>query len=198
MKIIKWLVVFVTVLFLFMGTSYAAQQVNSAKIHWATIPNFTAGQKATVSVRIQSLDGSGNVILECDSKPSEWSVSPKNRNPTVDEIRHHTPYLLLQLKIIRPKLIVTLGNYATKFALAGFSVEGMNKIRGIAQLHGTSQELILDGISFTLIPFYHPAAMLYNPRLREVLEHDFMKMGVLLGLPLVSDAGGQGALRDFM
>jgi hypothetical protein len=85
MKIIKWLVVFVTVLFLFMGTSYAAQQVNSAKIHWATIPNFTAGQKATVSVRIQSLDGSGNVILECDSKPSEWSVSPKNRNPTISQ-----------------------------------------------------------------------------------------------------------------
>jgi DNA polymerase len=123
---------------------------------------------------------------------------PKNRNPTIDEIRHHTPYLLLQLKIIRPKIIVTLGNYATKFVLAGFSVEGMSAIKGIAQLHGTPQDLTLDGITFTILPFYHPAAMLYNPRLREVVDHDFMKMGVLLDLPLVSDAGGQGALRDFM
>src|SRR3989338_9626366 len=65
---------------------------------------------------------------------------PENRNPNMDEIEAHTPFLIKQIKIIKPKIICTLGNFSTKFVLAGFRSEGMNKIEGISNLHGQTRE----------------------------------------------------------
>lgn len=102
---------------------------------------------------------------------------PSNRNPSVDEIKKHTPFLLRQIEIIEPKIICTLGNYATKFVLAGFKVEGMNKIDGISKIHGVVHKTD----DLLVVPLYHPAAMLYNPKLRGVLEKDFVLLKKLLG-----------------
>jgi uracil-DNA glycosylase len=101
---------------------------------------------------------------------------PKNRDPTTEEIANHTPYLIEQIKIIQPKIIATLGNYSTKFVLSNFSVEGMKKIEGISKLHGKPQIITVDKESFTVIPLYHPAAMMYRPKLREVIDEDFQNM----------------------
>jgi DNA polymerase len=109
---------------------------------------------------------------------------PENRDPAVDEIYRHTPYLIEQIKIIRPKIICTLGNYSTKFVLAQFNIPDMKKIAGITQLHGKSNALNIDKMEFNVIPLYHPAAMLYNPNLRTVLGEDFLKMGEILKLKI--------------
>ena len=81
---------------------------------------------------------------------------PGNRNPGVYEIKRHTPFLLRQISVIKPRVICTLGNYATKFALAGFKVEGMNKVEGISSLHGSPVSVG----DLVIFPLYHPAAML--------------------------------------
>ncbi|RMF05557.1 uracil-DNA glycosylase [Candidatus Woesearchaeota archaeon] len=107
---------------------------------------------------------------------------PNNRDPLPDEIRAHTPYLVKQIRIIKPKVIATLGNFATKFVLAKFDVESMKRIGGISFLHGKPVHIEADGLDFTVIPMYHPAAMLYKPPLRKVIEEDFLKMGEFLGL----------------
>ena len=101
---------------------------------------------------------------------------PNNRNPSVDEIKRHSPFLMRQINIIKPNIICTLGNYATKFVLAGFKPEGMSKVQGIAKLHGSS--FVVNGL--VVVPLYHPAAMLYNGGLRSVLVSDFDKLKVLL------------------
>lgn len=101
---------------------------------------------------------------------------PNNRNPSSEEIERHTPFLVKQISIIKPKVICTLGNYATKFVLAGFKVKGMNKINGITSLHGVPVKVN----DLVVVPLYHPAAMLYNPALRKVLEEDFLKLKDLL------------------
>ncbi len=105
---------------------------------------------------------------------------PNNRDPTVEEIYRHTPYLIEQIKVIRPKIICTLGNYSTKFVLASFNIPGMKKIGGITTLHGKVHHVHIDGMDFIVIPLYHPAAMLYNPRLRETLAQDFLAMQSIL------------------
>jgi uracil-DNA glycosylase family 4 len=105
---------------------------------------------------------------------------PENRNPSVEEIKNHTPYLVEQIKIIKPKLICTLGNFSTKFVLAKFDVNGMKKISGISQLHGRPVDISVDGLSFKVVPLYHPAAVLYNPRLRKDLQDDFLKLKDML------------------
>lgn len=116
---------------------------------------------------------------------------PENRDPNPEEIRTHTPYLIEQIKTIRPRIICTLGNYSTKFVLGGMSEEGMKKIPGVSTLHGKTREVVFDGDVFTVMPLFHPAAMLYNPRLRESLFADFATMGQILAA-----AGIEGTTRE--
>jgi uracil-DNA glycosylase family 4 len=105
---------------------------------------------------------------------------PENRDPNPEEIAAHTPYLIEQIRAIQPRIVCTLGNYSTKFVLGGMSVSGMKKVPGVSQLHGQSREVVFDGDVFTVVPLFHPAAMLYNPKVRPLLEADFLKMGEML------------------
>jgi len=101
---------------------------------------------------------------------------PKNRNPSMEEIKNHTPYLIEQIKAIKPKVIATLGNFSTKFVLAKFDPSKMKEIDGISKLHGKFIEIDVDGAKFKVVPLYHPAAMLYRPKLRGALKKDFKKI----------------------
>jgi len=87
---------------------------------------------------------------------------PENRDPLPDEIRAHTPWLLKQIKDMKPKVICSLGNYATKFFLALGDVDKMNEHPGITQVHGKVREIEMGGLKFKLIPLFHPAAIIYN------------------------------------
>ncbi|MCA9495404.1 MAG: uracil-DNA glycosylase [Nanoarchaeota archaeon] len=106
---------------------------------------------------------------------------PKNRDPTLEEIKNHTPYLIEQIKTIQPKIIATLGNYATKFILSNFNPEEMKKIPGIKDLHGKETTIKLEKMNFTVIPIYHPSAIVYRPRLKTDFENDFKIMAKIIG-----------------
>jgi uracil-DNA glycosylase len=97
---------------------------------------------------------------------------PENRDPLPDEIRAHTPYLIKQIKEIKPSVICSLGNYATKFFLAGGDVEKMKDMPGISGLHGKVQMVEISGLKVKLIPLYHPAALLYRRNLMPEWEKD--------------------------
>jgi DNA polymerase len=87
---------------------------------------------------------------------------PENRAPLPEEIRLHTPWLIKQIREMKPKVICSLGNYATKFFLAGCSVEGMDDQPGITTLHGKIKDIEVEGLKIRLIPLFHPAAIIYN------------------------------------
>ena len=101
---------------------------------------------------------------------------PKNRDPSNEEIINHTPYLIEQIKAIKPKIIATLGNYSTKFVLSGFKPEQMKEVAGISELHGKPKKMSFNNTEFIVVPIYHPAAMMYRPQLRESFEEDFNVM----------------------
>lgn len=90
---------------------------------------------------------------------------PENRNPSPEEIESHTPYLRKQIAIIKPKVICSLGNYATKFFLANGEVAKMKEQAGITTLHGKVREMEFEGLKIKLIPLFHPAAIIYNRKL---------------------------------
>jgi DNA polymerase len=96
---------------------------------------------------------------------------PQNRDPTPEEIKAHTPWLLKQIKEMKPKIICSLGNYATKFFLAKTNVEEMKNQLGITQVHGKIQEIEIEGMKIKLIPLFHPAAIIY----RRHLEPEWIK-----------------------
>ncbi|MCK5321162.1 uracil-DNA glycosylase [Candidatus Pacearchaeota archaeon] len=87
---------------------------------------------------------------------------PENRDPTDEEIRAHTPWLLKQIRDMNPKVVCSLGNYATKFFLALGNIDLMKEQPGITQVHGKVREIEIEEIRFKLIPLFHPAAIIYN------------------------------------
>ena len=101
---------------------------------------------------------------------------PGNRDPLPEEIESCEPHLWKQIELIQPKVIATLGNFATKL-LSG-------KPLGITRVHGMEQEVVLGGNRVVLYPIFHPAAALYTPRMLEVLEADFRRLPDLLGKSL--------------
>ena len=98
---------------------------------------------------------------------------PGNRDPQQDEIEACEPHLFRQIELIEPKVIATLGNFATKL-LSGRPL-------GITRVHGQEQALTIAGRSVLLYPLYHPAAALYTPAMLKVLEADFARLPELMG-----------------
>ncbi len=97
---------------------------------------------------------------------------PENRDPSEEEIKLHTPWLLKQIREMKPEVVCSLGNYATKFFLAGCDVAKMKEQKGITELHGKVQMIQIGDLNIKLIPLFHPAAIIYNQRLLPLWETD--------------------------
>jgi DNA polymerase len=100
---------------------------------------------------------------------------PGNRDPAPDEIEACEPHLFRQLELVQPRVVASLGNFATKL-LSGKQI-------GITRVHGQEQEVTIGGRTVLLFPLYHPAAALYTPAMLKVLEADFARLPALLGTP---------------
>jgi uracil-DNA glycosylase family 4 len=106
------------------------------------------------------------------------SRPPGNRDPMPLEIEACEPYLFEQVRLIEPRVVCTLGNFATKL-LSG-SPTGITKVRGTPQVHE------LGGRTVYLLPLFHPAAALRTPSVKETLRADFATIPELLRRPLPS------------
>ena len=100
------------------------------------------------------------------------SRPPGNRDPLPAEIDACQPYLWKQIELIEPRVIATLGNFATKL-LSGSPV-GITRVRGTPQVH------TLGGRTVFLFPLLHPAAALRTPAMKDTLREDFAKLPALL------------------
>jgi DNA polymerase len=89
-----------------------------------------------------------------------------------EEIRAHTPWLIEQIRQIKPKVICSLGNYATKFFLSEGNVDLMDKQPGITSVHGKVRFVEINGVKIKLIPLFHPAAIIYKRDLTPLWEKD--------------------------
>lgn len=93
---------------------------------------------------------------------------PNNRDPLPEEKQAFWPYLLRQMKVIEPRLVVTLGRHSMEFFLPG---------KKISQIHGEPKRIKLsDGTRLTVLPMFHPAAALYNNSMRAPLLDDFSRI----------------------
>lgn len=104
---------------------------------------------------------------------------PKNRNPKTEEVDACAEFLVRQIVNVSPKVVVTFGNFATQFVL--------DTKEGVSELHGKP----VDGVvlmdwdddetqPMTVFPVFHPAATIYRPQWRSVLEEDMRTLGRLL------------------
>jgi len=92
---------------------------------------------------------------------------PQNRDPLPTEKEEFLPYLVKQIEIIRPKLIITLGRH---------SMNSLLPTQQISKVHGYPKRY--NGQIY--LPLFHPAAALYNGVMKQVLIDDFLKIPAIL------------------
>jgi DNA polymerase len=97
---------------------------------------------------------------------------PGNRDPLPAEIQACEGHLHRQVSLIQPRVVCTLGNFATKL-LSG-------RPDGISRVHGHELPLQIGDLPTLLYPLYHPAAALYTPAMLATLEEDFARIPALL------------------
>lgn len=112
-----------------------------------------------------------NVVKLRPTKNSPKTGKAVNRPPSRDEIAFFLPYLMEEIQLMAPKMIVTLGNVPLK------AVSGDNNMT-IGDVHGKPYKLTEDRILF---PLYHPAAIIYNRALSQVYQEDLVTLKNFLG-----------------
>lgn len=95
---------------------------------------------------------------------------PNNRTPEMDELDACKPFLHRQILAIKPKVIVTLGNVPTQALLR--TKEGITKLRGSWR----------DFQGIPLMPTFHPAYLLRNPKDKALVWEDIQKVMIRLGM----------------
>lgn len=90
---------------------------------------------------------------------------PDNRDPLPEEKKEFWPYLMRQLEIIDPKIVITLGRHSGAAFIPDLH---------ISRDHGHARKVRYHNHEFLVIPLYHPAAALYNGSMRQVLIDDFL------------------------
>jgi len=110
---------------------------------------------------------------------------PGNRDPSPGEIEECSPHLFRQIELIEPKVVCTLGNFATKL-LSGSPI-------GITKVHGQAQEREIGGQSVLLYPLFHPAAALRTEAVLALLREDFARLPGLVEERLAVSAAARGA-----
>ena len=92
---------------------------------------------------------------------------PENRDPLPEEKAAFLPYLLKQLQIINPKVVITLGRHSMEYFLPDAK---------IGEVHGQPKRIQFGDHKIVIMPLFHPAAALYNGGLRQTLIDDFLKV----------------------
>ena len=96
---------------------------------------------------------------------------PQNRDPLPEEIQAYQPYLDEEIRIIEPKVIITLG----RFSMAKFIENAY-----ISQIHGQARWVNWKEERLLIFPMYHPAAALRNGQVMAQFKNDFMKLAKIL------------------
>ena len=100
---------------------------------------------------------------------------PENRDPKFEEAKNCFPYLQMQLEKFNPRIICSLGAHATKYLISNGDFENVNK-KTISENRGNIVDIKLGGKSYKLMPCYHPAATIYNQKLRDTFVGDLKKL----------------------
>jgi DNA polymerase len=105
---------------------------------------------------------------------------PDNRSPSKEEIQVYSPFLISQIKIIQPLILVTLGKIASDYLTSICHIH----YSGIYIDHGKSFEIKSSYGKCFLFPTFHPAVGLYQPDSLTTMKEDFQKISSLLTQPI--------------
>lgn len=131
-----------------------------------------AGKHLDEFLQVLELDKE-DIYITNSVKYRPTKLNPKtgrlsNRTPTAKEIESFRSFLLEEIDIIKPKIIVTLGNTSLKSLF--------EKDVKIGDVHGKLISVEIHDNKYNLFPLYHPAAVIYNRSLKEVYLNDLQNL----------------------
>ncbi|MEM3969691.1 MAG: uracil-DNA glycosylase [Fervidicoccaceae archaeon] len=101
---------------------------------------------------------------------------PNNRRPKREEVLACVNYLVREIQLINPKVIVALGATSSNYLFnESFPSSWKGKSKKVSSIRGNIGSLNIGGKSFKVLATFHPASVLRNPKLREKLEEDLRK-----------------------
>ena len=103
---------------------------------------------------------------------------PNNRDPKKNEIELYAPLLDRQISVIKPRIIVLLGRFASRYVMGKFGLG--DKFISMSKTHGSVFEAQAEYGKIEVMPVYHPAAALYSTKGKKAVEEDFKKLKELL------------------
>jgi len=98
---------------------------------------------------------------------------PNNRDPLPDEKKAFWPFLVRQLDVIKPPIVITLGRHSMEYFLPGMK---------ISQIHDEPKRVQFGERKLVIVPLFHPAAALYNGSMRQTLMDDFARIPKIIEL----------------
>ncbi len=112
-----------------------------------------------------------NVVKCRPTRPSNKGIygNYANRKPTLDEIKTCSPWLELELQLLRPKLLVTLGGVPLSYVVG--------KNASVGQYHG--KVFVWEKYNLPVYPLYHPAALIYDASKKTAYENDVQNLGLM-------------------
>ena len=114
-----------------------------------------------------------NTVKFRPTKEGKRPGTKTNRTPNKNEIEEFKGFLLEEIDIINPKIIVTLGNVPLKTLLNDDEIS-------IGNTHGNKLFIKIKEVEYIIFPLYHPAAVIYRRELKEVYLKDLKKLADLL------------------
>lgn len=96
---------------------------------------------------------------------------PNNRDPLPEEKKAFWPYLVRQLQVIQPKVVITLGRHSMEYFLPN---------QKISAIHGEPKRVAFGDDKIVILPLFHPAAALYNGGMRQTLVDDFSNLPIIV------------------
>jgi len=94
---------------------------------------------------------------------------PKNRVPTMEEVDACRPFLMEQIALVKPRIIVALGSTSYHHLTGEYDTK-------ISQIRGS----VIDFGGIKLVPTYHPSFLLRNPSAKKDVYHDMLKVKTLI------------------
>lgn len=118
-----------------------------------------------------------NTVKFRPTKEGKRPGTKTNRPPSKKEIEEFKEFLLEEIDIVRPKIVVTLGNVPLKTLTNNDEVS-------IGSVHGSQLNIKIKEVEYILFPLYHPAAVIYRRELKEVYLKDLKKLADLLRITI--------------
>ncbi|MDX1607977.1 MAG: uracil-DNA glycosylase [Candidatus Spechtbacterales bacterium] len=103
---------------------------------------------------------------------------PNNRDPKAGEIELYAPLLDRQINVIKPRMLILLGRFASQYIMNKFKLG--DKFISMSKTHGKVFEADTEYGKIEIMPVYHPAAALYSTKGRKAVENDFKKLKEIL------------------